>query len=55
MGSLQRSSLPISPLNTGLKSLGGKGGGGGAPIKMGEDARREILNWPLKGTNLGVA
>ena len=31
----------------------GKGGGGSH--KKGEDARREILNWPLKGTNLGVA
>ena len=31
------------------------GGGGGLPHKKGGDARREISNEPLKGTNLGVA
>ena len=30
-------------------------GGGGFPYKKGGDARREISNEPLKGTNLGVA
>ena len=29
--------------------------GGDSHIKKGGDARREILNEPLKGTNLGVA
>ena len=29
-------------------------GGGGLPYKKGGDARREISNEPLKGTNLGV-
>ena len=30
-------------------------GGEGLPYKKGGDARRQILNEPLKGTNLGVA
>ena len=30
-------------------------GGGGLPYIKGRDARREISNEPLKGTNLGVA
>ena len=34
---------------------GGASGGGGLPYIKGGDARREISNEPLKGTNLGVA
>ena len=30
-------------------------GGGELPYRKGGDARREISNEPLKGTNLGVA
>ena len=33
---------------------GGGGGGWGLPYIKGGDARREISNEPLKGTNLGV-
>ena len=44
--------LPSNAMNLGRSY---PGGGGELPYKKGGDARREISNEPLKGTNLGVA